>query len=382
MTTQKDKNYQRCTRCVMDTTDAGIQFDENGVCDFCHNYDEKISALNIRNEETKAELLRIADTIRKKGKNKKYDCIIGFSGGVDSSYVAYIAKEIMHLRPLLYCVDTGWNFEPTMNNMRGIAKKLDLDLVTEVVDWNEMADLQLAYLKSQVIDQDTPQDHAIFAGLYNYAMKHGLKYVLSGANLVTEWIVPGGGWDGGNDIVLLKDIHKKFGKVPLRTFPLCGMFKYKLYYQYVRGMKRIAPLNYLPFNEKEVKNFLASTLDWKGYENKHYENLFTRWYEGYYLLRKYNYDKRITYFSNLILAGQMTREEALEKLAQPPYEDGESDTKEIAARLGITYEEMEAILEQENKSKADYRNSTNKIVFAKKIAVLLGIEKRFPQRSK
>ena len=155
-----------------------------------------------------------------------------------------------------------------------------------------------------------------------------------------------------------------------------------MYYQYVRGMKRIAPLNYLPFNEKEVKNFLASTLDWKGYENKHYENLFTRWYEGYYLLRKYNYDKRITYFSNLILAGQMTREEALEKLAQPPYEDGESDTKEIAARLGITYEEMEAILEQENKSKADYRNSTNKIVFAKKIAVLLGIEKRFPQRSK
>ena len=310
------RSYQICTNCVMDTTDSKIVFDEKGVCDFCNDYYENILPGWKQGEEGMRELQEIAKKIRAAGKGKKYDCIIGMSGGVDSSYLCYVAKEIMHLRPLIYCVDTGWNLKLADENTKRIVDALGLDMYTEVIDWEEMKDLQLAFFKSQVPYQDLPQDHAIFAGLYNYAVKNKIKYVLTGANNATECIRPPVEWVYQNDIVMINDIHKKFGRVPLKTFPKCGLLKSRLYYAYFKGMKRVAPLNYIEYDKAKVKQFLQDEFGWVAYENKHYENVFTRFYEGYYLPHKFGYDKRRVYFSNEVLAGTMTRDEALEELAK------------------------------------------------------------------
>lgn len=374
-----NRGHRVCTNCVMDTTDSSTGFNAHGVCNHCENFYKNIKPNWHPDAQSEAALMRIAEKIREKGKNKKYDCIIGFSGGVDSSYLAYVTKEILGLNPLLFTVDTGWNLDVTRDNIKKISEGLKLDIITKVVDWEEMKDLQLAFLKSRVLSQDLPQDHAIFAGLYNYAVRNGFRYVLTGANIATECILPGGGWGCGNDLVFIEDVHHKFGKEKLETFPLCSMFRYRMYYAYFRGMKRIAPLNYLPFNPSKVEDFLRTRFDWQGYENKHYENLFTRWYEGYYLPTKFGYDKRKTYFSSLILSGNMTREEAMEKLSQPPYSPirAEEDTGIIAAKLGIRKEELKEIMARTPKTIHDYRNSQWAITLGKKIAVLLGMEKRF-----
>ena len=299
--------YQRCTNCVMDTSDSAITFDEHGVCDFCNDFYQNIQPPWQDKLKDPDLLRRTAEQIKAASKGRKYDCIIGMSGGVDSSYLCYVAKELMGLNPLVYSVDTGWNLNVAVENIERIVKALDLDMYTEVVDWNEMKDLQLAFFKSQVPYQDTPQDHAIFAGLYNYAVKHGIQYVLTGANSATECIRSPVEWVYMNDLKMIRDIHHKFGTRPLKTFPLCGMVKYRVYYPIFKGMKRVAPLDMVEYNKEKVKLFLQERFGWQPYENKHYENVFTRFYEGYYLPHKFGYDKRKCYFSNEILAGTMTR---------------------------------------------------------------------------
>ena len=372
------REYQICTNCVMDTTDSKIEFDEKGLCDFCNDYYENILPSWKQGEVGMKELQEIAKKIRAEGKGKKYDCIIGMSGGVDSSYLCYVAKKIMHLRPLIYCVDTGWNLKLADENTKRIVDALELDMYTEVVDWAEMKDLQLAFFKSQVPYQDLPQDHAIFAGLYNYAVKNKIKYVLTGANNATECIRPPVEWVYQNDIVLIDDIHKKFGKKPLKTFPRCGLLKSRLYYAYFKGMKRVAPLNYIEYDKAKVKQFLQDEFGWVAYENKHYENVFTRFYEGYYLPHKFGYDKRRVYFSNEVLAGTMTREEALQELAKQPY-DAEQMMKDkafIAEKLEISVEEFDALIEGENKTFKDYKNSFWMISLGTVVLRKLGVEKK------
>lgn len=373
-----EREYQICTNCVMDTTDSKIVFDEKGMCDYCNSYYKDILPHwqpGISNED---ELAKIAAQIREAGKGKDYDCIIGLSGGTDSSYLAYIAKEKMGLRPLIYTVDTGWNLNVAVENIEKIVKALDLDMYTEVVNWEEMKDLQLAFFKSQTPYQDFPQDHAIFAGLYNYAVKNGIKYVLTGANNATECVRPPVEWVYLNDITLMKDIHRKFGKVELKTFPMCSMFKYRLYYAYVKGMRRVAPLDYINYDKNAAEKELNEKFGWEKYENKHYENIFTRFYEGYYLPHKFGYDKRKVYFSNMILTGQMKRDEALKKLAEPPYDEKtmQEDMEYIAKKLGISKKEFEDIIEGENKTYKDYKNSFGAIEFSIKMSKLLGVEKR------
>ena len=372
------RKYQVCTNCVMDTTDSKIVFDEKGMCDFCNSYYNDILSHWQPNQNKEDELEKISSQIREAGKGKDYDCIIGISGGTDSSYLTYIAKEKMGLRPLIYTVDTGWNLNVAVENIERLVKALDLDMYTEVVNWDEMRDLQLAFLKSQVAYQDFPQDHAIFAGLYNYAVKYNIKYVLTGANNATECVRPPIEWVYLNDIILMKDIHKKFGKVKLKTFPMCDIFKYRLYYPYIKGMKRVAPLDFINYNKNEAERELKEKFDWEKYENKHYENIFTRFYEGYYLPKKFGYDKRKVYFSNLILTGQMIREEALEKLAETPYDEKtiQEDMEYIAKKLGITKKEFEEIINGDNKTYKNYKNLLKAIEFSIKIAKLLGIEKR------
>lgn len=374
----ENRAYKICSNCVMDTTDSKIVFDENGVCDFCNSYKNEVLVNWIPNYNNDEELEKIALEIRESGKNQKYDCIIGLSGGTDSSYLAYIAKEKMKLRPLIYTVDTGWNLNVAVENIERIVKKLDLDMYTEVVNWQEMKDLQLSFFKSQVPYQDLPQDHAIFAGLYNYAVKNNIKYVLTGANNATEVVRPPIEWNYVNDIRLMKSIHKKFGTKKLKTFPFCGMFKYRLYYAYVRGMKRIAPLDFINYDKELAETELKEKFGWEKYENKHYENIFTRFYEGYYLPEKFGFDKRKCYFSNLILTEKMSRDEALIKLAESPYSEKlmKEDMDYISKKLGITLNEFKEIIEGENKSYKDYNNTLSLIEFGIKIAKKFGVEKR------
>lgn len=373
-----EREYQVCSNCVMDTTDSKIVFDENGKCDYCNSFYNDILPNWKPGQERFNELEKIAARIREEGKGKEYDCIIGLSGGTDSSYLAYIAKEKLGLRPLIYTVDAGWNLNVAVENIERIVKALKLDMYTEVVNWEEMRDLQLAFFKSQTVYQDFPQDHAIFAGLYNYAVKNKIKYVLTGANNATECVRPPVEWSYLNDIKLMKDIHKKFGKVKLKTFPMCGMFKYRLYYAYIKGMKRVAPLDYINYDKSAAEKELYEKFGWEKYENKHYENIFTRFYEGYFMPKKFGYDKRKCYFSNLILTGQMTREEALEKLNESPYSEDmmQDDMEYIAKKLGLSKVEFEQIINGENKDYRDYKNSLKLIEIFIKIAKLVGVEKR------
>lgn len=372
------RKYQQCTCCVMDTTDSKISFDENGVCDWCNDYKNNIYPKWIEQLKNDQLLLDTAKKIKEDCQNDKYDCIIGMSGGVDSSYLCYVAKEVMGLRPLVYVVDTGWNLEVANENISRIVKGLDLDVYTDVVDWEEMKDLQLAFFKSQVPYQDFPQDHAIFASLYNFSVKNKIKYVLTGANNATECIRPPVEWVYINDIVMMKDIHRRFGRKKLKRFPMCSMVKYRVFYPIFHRMTRIAPLNMIEYDYDSVKRFLNERFGWEEYANKHYENVFTRFYEGYYLPQKFGYDKRKCYFSNMILVGKMTREEALEGLKKPGYSEEEmmEDKKIIAEKLGISVAEFDEIITGENKSYKDYRNSYGFIQVGTRILRKLGIEKK------
>ena len=372
------REYQRCTQCVMDTTDSKISFDEHGVCDHCRNFEKRIKPYWKPKENDFEGLEKLAQEIRKAGKGRDYDCILGLSGGADSSYLAYIAKEVMHLRPLAFVVDTGWNLNVAVENIEKIVKGLDLDMYTEVVNWKEMADFQLSMFKASISSQDFPQDHAIFAGLYNYATKHHIKYVLTGSNSATEFIRPPLEWIYMNDLRMALDIHKKFGKVELKTFPLCNIWKYRIWYRYFLGMRRRFPLDYVVYDKAEAEELLHEKFGWTKYANKHYENVFTRFFEGYYLPHKFGYDTRKNVLSNEILVGTMTREEALKILEQPPYdpEQAELDKAYVAKKLGITTEEFDEIINQPNKTPADYKNSMWMLKLSVLISRLLGIEDR------
>jgi len=378
MHTNTERPYQRCTRCVMDTTDSKITFDEHGVCDHCRNFDTHIKPYWKPKENDFEGLEKLAAQIRKAGKGREYDCILGLSGGADSSYLAYIAKEVMHLRPLAFVVDTGWNLNVAVENIEKIVKGLNLDMYTEVVNWKEMADLQLSMFKASISSQDFPQDHAIFAGLYNYATKHHIKYVLTGSNNATEFIRPPLEWIYMNDLRMALDIHDKFGQRELKTFPLCNIWKYRIWYRYFLGMRRRFPLDNIVYDKAQAEELLHEKYGWTKYANKHYENVFTRFFEGYFLPHKFGFDTRKNVLSNEILAGTMTRDEALEILKEPPYnpEQAELDKAYIAKKLGVSTEEFQRIIDQPNKTPADYKNS----IWALKVAVwfsrLMGIENR------
>lgn len=372
------RKYQVCSNCVMDTSDSKIIFDEKGMCDHCHNYYENIVPNWHPDEVGAKELEKIVAQIKKEGEGKQYDCIIGLSGGVDSSYLAYYAVKKLGLRPLFFACDTGWNLNVAVENVKKIVEGLEQPLYEETVNWEEMKDLQLAFFKSQVPYQDLPQDHVIFASLYNYAAKHGIKYVLTGGNNSTECVREPNEWVYNNDIKMIKDIHKKFGKTKLKTLPMCSMFKYRLYYRYFKGMKVIKPLDLIPYTKADAIDTLQREFGWEPYANKHFESVFTRFYEGYWLVKKFGYDKRRAHFSSLVLTKQLDRDEALDILKKPPYDEKTAmeDMEYISGKLGITKEEFLEIMAGENKTYEDYKNSAGLINLAIKIAHIVGMEKR------
>lgn len=369
------KTYQICSNCIMDTTDPNITFDDRGWCDYCRNYYEKILP-NWHPDETGEKMLApVIEKIKKDGKGRDHDCLIGISGGADSSYVTYLAKEKFGLRPLILHADAGWNSQEAVNNIEKLIDGLNLDLHTEVIDWEEMKDLQVAFLKAQVPHQDTPQDHAFFGVLYNFAAKHGFKYIVTGANYATECVREPLEWHyHAMDVNQLQDIHRRFGKRPLKTFPTVGIFKYKLYYRYIKGIRVVKPLNYVPYNKEEAMQTLVARFGWQRYAHKHYESRFTRFYEGYWLPKKFGYDKRRAHFSSVILTRQMTRDEALKRIAQPAYDEQtmSQDFEYVAKKLDLTVSELQAIMKGENKTYRDYKSSMRMISLATSVLRMIG----------
>ncbi|EEP97747.1 N-acetyl sugar amidotransferase [Yersinia ruckeri] len=362
----------------MDTSDPNIHFDSDGCCDYCHNYESNIKP-NWKVDD--AALMALADTIKKEGENKDFDCIIGLSGGLDSSYAAYVAKEKMGLRPLLFHVDAGWNTDQAVGNIEKLIEGLGLELYTEVVNWEEMKDLQLSFLKAGIPDQDLVQDAAFFSALYKFAHEHNVKHVITGSNFSTECCREPEEWGGylGIDKLLFNDIHNQFGTRKLETFPLTDIMVYKLYYQKILGMKVHHPLNLVPFNKKDAEDELEQKFGWQRFQHKHHESRFTRFYEDYWLPRRFGFHKRRAHFSSLILTGQMTREAALERLAQPEMSEHflEQEFEYVAHKLGITVEELQQLFEQPKKTYRDYKNKRWLIGLGANILRKLGMEKRF-----
>jgi N-acetyl sugar amidotransferase len=369
-----------CSRCVMDTSDPHIHFDANGVCDYCANFDATIKPnWGIGSEGAKA-LAQLADRIKADGHGKDFDCIIGLSGGLDSSYAAYVTKEKMGLRPLLFHVDAGWNTDQAVGNIEKLVDGLGLELFTEVINWEEMKDLQAAFLRSGIPDQDLPQDAAFFSGLYKFARQYKVKHIITGSNFSTECCREPEEWGGylGIDTWLFKDIHRQFGQRPLDTFPLTDILVYKLYYQKILGMTVHHPLNMVPYVKKDAEDELNRRFGWQRFQHKHHESRFTRFYEDYWLPRRFGFHKRRAHFSSLIMTGQMTREAALERLAKPEMDEHflKQEFEYVAHKLDMTVDELQQIFDAPKKTYRDYRNKRWMIGLGTTVLRTLGLEKR------
>ncbi len=364
----------------MDTSDPRIVFDAEGISDYYYNFHKNILPTWHTDERGKAELMKMAEKIKKEGKGKDFDCILGLSGGLDSSYTAYVATKIMGLRPLLFHVDAGWNTQQAVGNIEKLIDGLGVDLYTEVINWEEMKDLQVAYFRAQGAGQDAPQDIAFFSALYKFAVKNKIKHVLTGANYSTECCREPEEWGGypGIDKILVKDIHSKFGKIPLKTFPVVDILTYKIYYKYFLGMDIVKPLNCVPYIKKDAEKLLEDKFGWQKFQHKHHESRFTRFYEDFWLPRKFGYEKRRAHFSSLILTNQMTRDEALERISRPELDEQtlKQEFEYVAHKLGLTVDEFQKIFEGPNKSYKDYRNKRHIINLGARAMTLFGLEKR------
>lgn len=374
------RSYNICSNCIMDTSDSNIIFDERGWCDYCRNFSTNIVSSWHTDGRGESELMKIAEKIRKDGEGRDFDCIIGLSGGLDSSYCTYICKEKMGLRPLLFHVDAGWNTDQAVGNIEKLVDGLGLDLYTEVINWEEMKDLQVAFLKAQIPDQDIPQDTAFFSMLYKFARQHKIKYVLTGGNYSTECCREPEQWGAypGIDKKLILDIHSRYGKRPLETFPIVDVFTYKIYYKYALGMEVFRPLNCVPYVKRDAERTLGELVGWEPFQHKHHESRFTRFYEDYWMPRKFGYEKRRAHFSSLIMTGQMSREEALEKIARPVMDEHflEREFEYVAHKLDLSVQELQEIFDGPNKTYRDYRNKRALIGLGSKAMAALGLEKR------
>jgi N-acetyl sugar amidotransferase len=369
------REYQICSRCILDTTDPNIEFDEKGVCNHCRGYEKIAQRRVFKGVEGEKKFEELVKKIKEDGKGLKYDCIIGLSGGVDSTYVAYITKKA-GLKPLAVHLDNGWDSELAVKNVENILKKLNIDLFTYVLDWDEFRDLQVAYFKASVIDIEVLTDHAITATLYDIANERGIKYILSGSNTVTEAIMPPSWSYHKNDLVNLKAIHKQFGTVKLKRFPILGIFR-KTYFQLIKGIKSIPILNYVEYVKKDAKQVIARELGWKDYGGKHYESIFTRFYQAYILPRKFNADKRKAHLSTLICSGQITREEALKGMQEElyPAEMLKQDKEYVLKKLGFSEEDFEKIMNLPVRDHGYYKSSLKRLNFLRDVQAFLAGKK-------
>lgn len=365
--------YQMCERCVMDTTDPDIRFDPNGVCNHCKQYEEEIRTKVQPGLIGSKKIEGIIHAIKTHGADKPYDCILGVSGGVDSTYVAYLAKQYL-LRPLAVHFDNGWNSELAVRNIERALKKLDMDLYTYVVDWDEFKDLQLAFLRASIENAEIPTDHGINALLFKMAEEHGVKYILSGDNIATECVLPSAWSYEYWDLRLLTAIHQTYGRLPLKTFPTCSLTQL-VHYTFLRGIKRVYVLDYLPYNKAEAMRVLERELNWQYYGGKHYESIYTRFFQAYIVPKKFGYDKRRAHLSSLICAGQLSRLEALKELKEDPYDKTllAEDKIYVMKKLGLSTEQFEEIMSLRKKSYRDF--PSNHLAFSAIRAMLRGLRK-------
>lgn len=348
-----EREHIVCARCVMDTTDPDIQFDEHGVCNHCGQYERLIRECVFTGREAEERLNAVVEGIKKDGANKKYDCIIGVSGGVDSTYVAYKVKQL-GLRPLAVHLDNGWDSELAVRNIENTLTALDIDLYTHVIDWEEFKDIQLSFLKASTPDSEIPSDHAIVALMYQTAERLGVGYTIWGYNHRTETHLPPAWSQGHYDWKYIRSVHKQFGSVPIKTFPHLNLSSYRRGYS--RTQQKVDILNYLDYVKKDAMAVLEGELGWRYYGGKHYESIYTRFYQGYILPKKFGFDKRKAHLSSLICSGEITRDEALLELREPPYplDLQEQDREYVIKKLGLTEAEFEAIMDLPKKSFWDY----------------------------
>ena len=361
----------------MDSTDSAIRFDADGVCDHCRTFaSDTFPRWNLA-RDNKSATSRLIESMRNAGKSRDFDCIIGMSGGVDSSYLLHVAKVHFGLRPLVFHVDAGWNSQVAVNNIERLVDKLGLDLFTEVINWAEMRDLQLAFFKSGVPHIDTPQDHSFFATMYKFAEHHGVRHILTGGNLSTECVRNPIEWMYyQSDSIQLRDIHSQFGTRPLATFPVTSILWHKVYLPYVRRIRVHRPLDLIDYNKAEAVRTLTETYGWQPYPQKHFESRFTRFYEGYWLPERFGYDVRKVQYSSLILTGQMRRDEALARLEQPALDSATvaQEFEYVANKLEISTEELRSYLTAPKKTYRDYKSQRALYDVGARVMRLLGLE--------
>jgi N-acetyl sugar amidotransferase len=351
-----NKEVVNCKVCLLNSSDSTVfNLDKDGVCNYC-NYYASANA-NLGNADDKKRYIENkVSQMKAAGKGKSYDCILGVSGGTDSSYMAYWAKE-QGLRPLVAHFDNGWNSELAAKNIENICKKLDFELQTIVINWPEFKALQLAYLKAGVIDIEALTDHAIYATITRIARDHKIKYTLSGFNYATEAVMPKGWVFDKGDWENIKDIYAQHGSgIPIKTFPHVSFWK-KLYYHWFLKLETIQVLNYIPYSKQMAKEIITKELDWKDYGGKHFESVFTKFYQIYILPTKFGVDKRKAHLSNLICSGQLTRELALQELALPLYNDSDmiADKEYVLKKLGLSESEFDMFMKEKPRSHTEFR---------------------------
>ena len=377
----KKRPYQVCSCCVMDTTDSNIEFDENGVCQRCKEYKERILPDWNYGQGHEAELKALLDDIKRKGKGKKYDCILGLSGGLDSSYMLHLAVKEWGLRPFVFHIDAGWNLPVAENNLRKLTEKLNVELHVEKMDWEEMRQMQLAWFRTGLHNLDSPQDHAFIALIDKYSRKLGVKYILNGYNISTEVVSNPRSWaqDGGptGDGTFMKNVVRKYCSIPIKEYTFTNGFKHKFFIPYVLGVKTVKPLNLVPITRQQMIDTLSDEYGYEPYRQKHFEDLLTKFLEGWWIPKRFGHDIRRAQLSSLVVTGQMSREEALKILEKPPLteEEGKELFAEVAKRLQISEEEL---MEFHKLPACTEKFKSNAVLYRMGIRLyeLLGIEKR------
>jgi N-acetyl sugar amidotransferase len=357
-----NSNYKSCAKCLMDTTDPEIVFDNQGVCNHCHRYEDELPKRVFQGEMAKEKLTQIVSKIKYSGKGKEYDCIIGVSGGVDSTYVAYLTKEL-GLSVLAIHFDNGWNSELAVSNIEKVLDKLNIDLYTYVIDWEEFKDLQLSFLKASTPDGEIPTDHAINALLFREASKRGIKYIINGMNFATESMAVRMWAYGHSDWKYIKAVHKKFGTSSLKKYPHYSFFNL-FYWTFIKRIKVVSILNYVDYDKDKVMELIQEKLGWVYYGGKHYESVYTRFFQGYILPTKFKIDKRIGHLSDLIRSGQLSREKALAELGKEGYnaEMFNIDRPFVLKKLDFDEASFEKIMNEKPKTFMDYPNSASTII--------------------
>ena len=376
------KKYQICKKCVIDNSSyQNVTFNNKGICSYCLNFEKNIQPLLIKNLQNKNYAIELKKKLNysKNIHKSEYDCLIGVSGGVDSSYLVYHAVNNLNLKPLLYHVDTGWNNAIAVSNIEKIMDTFKLDLYTDVIDWNEMKDLCRSFLKAQVPYMDSIQDHAIWAGMHRYAKENNIKHILTGGNLSTEcYRAPLYVAYYAGDLTLLKDIHKKFGDMKLIKFPTLDILKYKIFYKYIYQIKLHEPLNFINYQKELAITTLQNEIGWKSYGGKHHESNFSKFFDSFWKPKKFSHDNRRGQLSSLIATKQISRDEAILSLKKNSYDllTINRDLHYISSKLDFDDQEFQKIFEGKNKCYYDYKSKYKILYFITYIIKFLKIERR------